>query len=422
MTYTTSNTTGAFHTVRIKPLDAAIVRFALTVMVPEYRIKFSDELLSLYSALALTKTKTKDKEAIETYLKRYGISLKVDAGRGSIQFQGNVRKDNVPEVLKLLREILTSLLIDDREFLLKKKLMLEENRESRDDAKRLVRVAFSNTLYDRENFMRDQTLDEELSSITKIKKQHLVDLIDALPYGEWFLTIVGTEEVEKQFDAIKKILVKKAKPVHHVVNEARVRESQSQFITLPGKTNVEVRVGNIIPITPEHPSYVALEFGLSVLGKVGGFSGRLMSTVREKEGLTYGIYARTIESHRKNTIHWNIYTFFTARDLQKGITSTLRELTSIVEKGITEEELRIFKEISLNQFILNHESNATRLGFYHGLSLLGYEEKDGVQFQEQLMKLTVHDVNTALRTYLEPDRLVIVGVGPVKEDGTGITT
>jgi zinc protease len=147
-----------------------------------------------------------------------------------------------------------------------------------------------------------------------------------------------------------------------------------------------------------------------------------MSTVREKEGLTYGIYARTIESHRKNTIHWNIYTFFTARDLQKGIASTLRELTSIVEKGITEEELRIFKEISLNQFILNHESNATRLGFYHGLSLLGYEEKDGVQFQEQLMKLTVHDVNTALRTYLEPDRLVIVGVGPVKEDGTGITT
>lgn len=422
MTYTTSKTERAFHLVRVKPLDAAIVRFALTVTIPEYRTRYSDELLSIYSALALTKTRTKNKEAIETYLKRHGIGIKIDARNGKIQYIGNVRKGNVSHCVKLLKEIITSFEVDEGEFNKKKKLFLEDNRESRDDAKRIARIAFTNLLYDRESIMREKTLDEERASIAKLRSTELKTFTEQFHRGEWHVTIVSDEDTLKDFFPLTSLLTKKSTPIERTVSEERVPDAQSAFITVPGKTNVEVRIGNILPITPDHPAYIPLDFGLAVLGKVGGFSGRLMSTVREKEGLTYGIYARTVETHRAHTAHWNVYTFFTARDLQKGIDATVREIRTIVEHGITENELTTFKEIATNQYMLSHESNATRLAYYHALSLMGYTEKDGQASLQRIQRLTVSEVNAALRAYIDPTRLVIVGAGPVREDGTGITT
>jgi zinc protease len=422
MTYTESTTKGAFHTVRVTPLDASIVRFAFTVRVPSYRESVSDALLSLYTALVLTKTEKKNKEAIEMYLKRHGIQLKISAGAGSITYKGNVRKENVPHVVKLLQELIFSPSIDTKELELKKKLLKEDNRESRDDAKRIARIAFSNTLYPRESWFREETLDEELASVSKLAKKPLSLLHALIPIGEWFFTVTGDEATVKAFEPLTKALTKNASNVPREVHESRILDARGAFVTVPGKTNVEVRIGNIIPITPDDEAYTALSFGLAVLGKVGGFSGRLMSTVREKEGLTYGIYATTVQTHRRNSLHWNIFTFFTAKDLKKGVESTLRELTAIIEKGITERELSTFKEILFNQHILSHESNKSRLACYHGLSLLGYTEKEVNEMNELMKKLTTKEVQAALKKYIDPSKLIIVGAGPVREDGTGITT
>jgi zinc protease len=422
MTYTTESHTPGFHHVRIDPLDPSIVRFALTVEFGGFPKSLSDEILSLYASLALTRTQTKDKEAIETYLKRYGIQLKVASSRARINFSGSVRKENVPQLVKLLKEILLTPQIDPKEFERKRKLSLEDNRESRDDAKRIAAISFSNILYDRESIMRETLLDEELAALKRINRQKLETFVISFLANEWYFSVVADEVTAKKFNVLLNILKRSAVATKYIVAEQRLRDSQSSFVTVPGKTNVEIRIGNIVPITADHSDFIPLEFGLAVLGIVGGFSGRLMSTVREKEGLTYGIYARLIARDRMSTAHWNIYTFFTARDLKRGLDAAIREITLIVKKGITESELRTFKEIMLNHRILSHESNATRLSYYHGLSLMGYTAADEITMSERLAKLTVKEVNAALKKYINPDALIIAGAGPVRPDGTGITT
>ncbi len=397
MTYTTESHTGHFHHVRVEPLDPSIVRFALTAELGGFPSDITDELLSIYASIALTKTKTKDKEAIEAYLKRYGIHLQVTASRAKLSFSGSVRKENVINVIKLLKEIILTPVIDTAEFERKKKLALEDNRESRDDAKRIAAIAFSNLLYDRDSIMRETLLDEELASIKKVTKGRIESLVSKFLASEWYFTIVGDEETAKEFKGLLKTLKGKATGTTYTVAETHFRDAQSTFVTIPGKTNVEIRIGNVVPITPDHPDAIPLEFGLTVLGLTGGFSGRLMSTVREKEGLTYGIYARLVERNRKSTAHWNIFTFFTAKDLKKGLEATLRELCLIVQKGITEKELLTFKEILLNQRNLAHESNATRLSYYHGMSLMGYTSADETVMNERLKKLTAAEVNAALQ-------------------------
>jgi zinc protease len=194
----------------------------------------------------------------------------------------------------------------------------------------------------------------------------------------------------------------------------------SEFITVPGKTNVEVRMGNVIPITPLHVEYAALDFGIDVLGKVGGFSGRLMSTVREKAGLTYGIYATTVDTNPQSTIHWNVYTFLAAKDLAKGLSATRNEIKRIVRKGITSKELSTFKDILRNQYLIAHESNMRRLSTYHTLSVLGYSETILIERVARMQKLTLPEVNKALIKYIDPHNLVTSGAGPVSSEGKGI--
>jgi len=56
------------------------------------------------------------------------------------------------------------------------------------------------------------------------------------------------------------------------------------------KTSVSVVFGQTTGLKYSDPDYQALRLATAVLGG-SGFSGRLMQTVRDKEGLTYGIYS-----------------------------------------------------------------------------------------------------------------------------------
>ena len=77
------------------------------------------------------------------------------------------------------------------------------------------------------------------------------------------------------------------------------------------------------------PDALALRVGSAVLG--AGFTGRLMSTVRDQEGLTYGIGAGisgTSDIFADGA--WRIIASFAPQLLEKGVASTKRELNALV--------------------------------------------------------------------------------------------
>jgi len=420
MHYTTTQQLGSLHFQRITPLNSDIVRLDLTVRIPKFGTTYKAPHIALYSALVSSGTKKKSKKAMETFLKKHGIQFSVSARGGYIQFSITTRLASLDFARVLLNEVLYSPRRDLSEFKSKISLFLEENRESKDNAKRIAEINFYNLLYPKHSYPRALTLTEERACINTITLNSLSDLERDLLSGEWYVSIVGSNVAEKKLLPLITKISATAKEVQNVVLAESGHKTTSLFATVPGKTNIELRLGNVLPITPHHPAYRALEFGMAVLGKVGGFSGRLMSTIREKEGLTYGIYASLVETQANNTVHWNIFTFFTARDLEKGIQSIKRELQKIVAKGITTRELSVFKEIFENQFLLAHESNLQRLHLYQTSQVMGYSETDLIDEIQAIRSLTVSEVNNALRTFLNPNNLVVSGAGPVTQKGKGI--
>ena len=73
----------------------------------------------------------------------------------------------------------------------------------------------------------------------------------------------------------------------------------------------------------------ALRIGTAMLGH--GFTGRLMGTVRDKQGLTYGIDAAVSEDTIADGA-WDISASFAPALLEKGLASTQRRAAELVAR------------------------------------------------------------------------------------------
>ncbi len=420
MEYATIHNAGPVHYVHIQPLSTDVVRLMVSVSAQNYRSPWNDVAISFYADLLTSGTKNRSKEEIETYLKKYGIVLAVTASRNMVHFSMTTERTFLKKGIDLLEEIISTPAFPPHEFKLRKQTLLEENREERDNAKHIAEINFVNALYPKTSHFHKTTLDEQRTYIESVRIADFKKLHTAILEGEWYVSATcGTKEEKVLLPLIKKLArtARATPPPDSVTNQSA---KTAVFTTVSGKTNVEMRIGNILPITAADDDYVPFLFGLDVLGKMSGFAGRLMSTVREKEGLTYGIYARVQFATKRTAGYWNIFTFFTAKDLAQGVESTLRELRHILTKGITEHELAVFKEITKNQFLIAHGSDAGRTSLYHTMLIRHETPEDLIHHMDTVASLTQDAVHNALTKYINIDALVIAGAGPVTKAGKGI--
>jgi zinc protease len=182
---------------------------------------------------------------------------------------------------------------------------------------------------------------------------------------------------------------------------------------VPGRQNIDFSIGLPIPITIHHPDFLPLSFGIAVLAKWGGFAGRLMSTVREKEGLTYGIYGRLESFHGDEQGFFRIMTFFAPDKAVHALTSTFREISKLYTSGITQKEFNAFQTILLTQQQLLNDSLGRLLGDLHSYHCHGFTIHEMHMHKAQLQHITRTEVNRAIKTYLNPKEMYVSGAGPV---------
>ena len=121
------------------------------------------------------------------------------------------------------------------------------------------------------------------------------------------------------------------------------RASASKRITVPlnDKPSASVIIGQPTGLRYRDPDALALRVGTAVLGR--GFTGRLMGTVRDREGLTYGIGARVGEDSIADG-DWAVSASFAPALLERGVESTRRVIAAWWSDGVTDAELSAHKQ------------------------------------------------------------------------------
>lgn len=160
------------------------------------------------------------------------------------------------------------------------------------------------------------------------------------------------------------------------------------------------------------PDYAALYLGNQVFGG-GGFGTRLMTEVREKRGLTYGVYSGFTAMQARGPFLINLQT---RAELSDGTLQLVKDLLGeFIANGPTQEELDAAKREMAGSFPLSTASNSAivgqlgAIGFYD-LPLTYLED-----FMAQVQAQSVEQVKTAMAKHLDPEALVIVTAGPKVE-------
>ncbi|MDO9619659.1 MAG: pitrilysin family protein [Pseudomonas sp.] len=157
------------------------------------------------------------------------------------------------------------------------------------------------------------------------------------------------------------------------------------------------------------PDYAALYLGNQVFGG-GGFGTRLMTEVREKRGLTYGVYSGFSAMQARGPF---MITLQTRAELSDGTLQLVKSmLADFIANGPTADELNNAKRELAGSFPLSTASNAAIVGQLGSMGFYDLPLSYLEDFMRDVEALSVEQVKAAMAKHLNPDALVIVTAGP----------
>jgi zinc protease len=185
----------------------------------------------------------------------------------------------------------------------------------------------------------------------------------------------------------------------------------------------DVTQANIAMVHPgierNNPDYPALMVMNEVFS--GGFSGRLMQTLRSQRGLTYGVGGGV-------GAPWDYPGLFRLQMATKSETAlesveALKgEAMRLVSTPVTAEELSLAKESILNAFVFTMDTREKALSQQVLLELYGFPPDYFTKYPGLIEKVTAADVERVAKKYVHPDQLAVLVVGNEKNFETPLTT
>ena len=156
------------------------------------------------------------------------------------------------------------------------------------------------------------------------------------------------------------------------------------------------------------PAFFTLLVGNYILGG-GGFVSRLMTEVREKRGLTYGVYSNFAPGLHAGAFTVSLQT--RPDQAAQALAVTRQVIQDFVSNGPTEAEVKAAKDNLVGGFALLIDSNRKLLGNISNIAWnelpLNYLDT----WQAQVEKVTAADIKAAMAAKLQPDKMVTIVLG-----------
>lgn len=409
------NNSAVLRSVEIERPGEKIVFFKISVDLHIQNTVYAEALQLVYPEVLLTGSGKYNRKRFTDLLRDIGSSIQAETSDGILTITVCTTSEHLKKTLNLLKIFITKPRFEKKELLRIQQIETGKLELYKENARSRAIDQLRNNLFGEGDRRYEYEPDSVIRSIKKITVHDLRDMHAHVASKKWIATIGGSGKTIKLILNTISHIAQKNKPETKVTRSAPklIRGRNIMLLNIPSKQNIEFAIGSNLPLTLDAGEYPAFVFGMNVLAKWGGFTGRLMSIVREKEGLTYGIYGKTESVYATELGYWRIFTFFSPKDTIRGLTSALREIAAINKKGITDSEFYRFKTILKTQQILIHDSLIESVKQLHELQTQGLTLKTYQDFTSALQNVKKDEVNVALKKYLSPKNLVIAGAGPV---------
>lgn len=150
-------------------------------------------------------------------------------------------------------------------------------------------------------------------------------------------------------------------------------------------------------------------FVLNTILGGGGFESRLMTEVREKRGLTYGVNSFLID--KDHTDLWMGQVQSSNDRIGEAIEVIRAQWSDIAENGVTAEELDAAQKYLTGAYPLRFDGNGPIANIVTGMQIQGMPLDYPETRNDRINAVTLDQINDVARRYLKPDDLRFVVVG-----------
>ena len=180
----------------------------------------------------------------------------------------------------------------------------------------------------------------------------------------------------------------------------------------PDKQNATMLARLSVALNDSDADYPALILANHILGSGG--SSRLWKRIRESEGLSYDVRSWIQWSNFEANSAWMSSAIFAPQNLAKVEAAFREELARALKDGFTDKELAEARQSMLSFRKLSRAQDGALAQALASNLYLGRSYLISQRIDEALQKLTLGEVNAALRRYVKPDQLVISFGGDFK--------
>lgn len=356
------------------------------------------------------------RQKINDELNNYRAQMMVSGSPGVLSVTVQTARENLIPVLGIVEEVLRHPGFPAEELDVVREEQLARLNQQLTDPASLAFVNLSRTMapFDPQDPRYVPTMEEDIDRIKSCSVDQIREAYRTLvssSVGE--LTIVGDFDPDAVVESVDKFTEgwKSSVPFArltrvHVDN----KQGKVELISTPDKPNATFVAGMTIPMKDSDPDFAAITIGNFILGG-DGLSSRLANRVRQQDGLSYTIQSGLQPSAVDDRTAFMIFAISNPENSPKVHKAIEEEIGTLLENGITQEELDAAKAGYLQEQQVQRTDDGSLTQMLEVFAFIGRDMKYVADFEDRIQKLTVEDVNKALRKHIDPKRLFIFMAG-----------
>lgn len=350
-----------------------------------------------------------DARAFARATESLAASFRYDASDDAISISASFLTENRDDAVSLLRDSLANPRFDEQAIERVRAQVMSNIRSSLKDPRDLAGMAFDKLVYGEHPYATSR--NGTVESVSSLKREDLLNAHKAaLARDRVFISAVGDiteDELKQLLDDLLGDLPKTGAPLPKPAD-----------VNLPGGVKVvdfetpqSVAMFAQPGIDRDDPDFFAAYILNHILGG-GSFESRLMEEVREKRGLTYGVYSYLAD--RDGAQLW-MGSVSSANDRIAEAVEVIRdEWAGIRENGVTEQELEDAKTYLTGAYPLRFDGNGPIADITVAMQMENLPTDYILNRNAMVEAVTLEDVNRVAQDLLDPSRLTFVITGQPK--------
>ena len=376
-------------------------------------------LLDIYGEVWRTGgTKSQTGDQLDDYLEVRAAKVETDVNADSTVLSWSCLKGDFDDVFKVFSDLLRAPEFRADKIELAQKEMDDAISRRNDDASEIAARESKKLAYGKDN---PYTRQAEYATVAAVTRQDLVDWHHAhVSPNNIILGVVGDfdsaameAELRQEFANWAKapetkapeISFSPAKPGYYLIPKSDVNQSSIHMVELG--------------IRRDNPDYFATQVFNEVFG--GGFSSRLVQSVRTAKGLAYAVGGGIGSAFdHPGIVGFSVGT--KSASTVESIQAIDDEIDGLKTKPISEDEIKRAKDSILNSFVFNFDSPEKVLRERMAYEFYGYPADFLERFRAGIEKVQAADMARVAAKYIHKDQLAVLVVGNTAEFDKRLTS